>query len=264
MSGGKPIDILKHNFVTYKAISRDKIMLTVAIIISLILFSLGFIVTPGNAKYLLSGYNMMSEADRAKIDINAYVRFFNRFHIFLGITVLAGVLSLNAINRNWATVYMVMYPLLAYAYMVFKGNEFYKGTSGQKVGTYVGVAIILVVVVGVGLLFFAGMKNSEIFLTDQALEIKGLSGMKVSKKDVAAFSITDSLPDISSKANGFSGGEYSKGSFKTEDGRIVKLYINKKSHPFLVIKTDKDEIYFSSDDISATELYNQLRVWKDQ
>lgn len=239
-------------------------MLTAAIIISLTLFSLGFIVTPGNAKYLLSGYNMMSEADRAKMDINAYVKFFNRFHIFLGVSVLAGVLLLNTFNRNWATVYMVMYPLLAYAYMVVKGNEFYKGTSGQRVGTYIVMAIILVVVAGAGFLFFAGMKNSEIFLTDQSLEIKGLSGMKVPRKDIASFSITDSLPDISSKANGFSGGEYSKGSFKTEDGRIIKLYINKKSHPFLVIKTDKDEIYFSSDDISATELYNQLKVWTNR
>jgi hypothetical protein len=70
-------------------------MLTLALIISLVLFSLGFIVTPGNAKYLLSGYNMMSEADRAKMDIVSYVKFFNRFHIFLGISVLAGVLLLN-------------------------------------------------------------------------------------------------------------------------------------------------------------------------
>ncbi|WP_090375441.1 DUF3784 domain-containing protein [Dyadobacter sp. SG02] len=237
-------------------------MITVAIIISLVLFSLGFIVTPGNAKYLLSGYNTMSEADRAKMDIVSYVKFFNRFHIFLGISELGGVLLLNTFNANWATVFMVMYPLLAYVYMIAVGNRYYTGTSGQRVGTYIVMAIIIVVVIGVGFLMFAGMKNSEIFLTTRALEIKGLSGIKIARDDVTGFTVTDSLPDISSKADGFAGGEYKKGAFKTDDGRIVRLYINKKSHPYLLIKTVGDEIYFSSDEISATELYNQLKAWK--
>jgi hypothetical protein len=237
-------------------------MLTLALIISLVLFSLGFIVTPGNAKYLLSGYNMMSEADRAKMDIVSYVKFFNRFHIFLGISVLAGVLLLNIFSINWATVFMIMYPLLGYVYMIAVGNRYYTGTSGQRVGTYIVMAIIIVVVVGVGFLMYAGMKDSEISLTARTLEIKGLSGMKIARDDVTYFSVADSLPDISSKANGFAGGEFKKGAFKTDDGRIVKLYINKKSHPYLLIKTVTDEIYFSSGEIPAAELYNQLKAWK--
>ncbi|MBO9615944.1 MAG: DUF3784 domain-containing protein [Dyadobacter sp.] len=239
-------------------------MLTVAIIISLVLFSLGFIVTPGNAKYLLSGYNTMSEADRAKMDIVSYVKFFKRFHIFLGISELAGVLILNAINTNLASGFMIMYPLLAYVYMIAVGNRYYTGTSGQRVGTYIVMAILIVVVVGVGYLMFTGMKNSEIFLTTRTLEIKGLSGMKIAREDVTDFTVTDSLPDISSKANGFAAGEFAKGAFKTDDGRIVRLYINKKSHPFLLIRTVGDEIYFSSDAVSATELYNQLKAWKSR
>lgn len=237
-------------------------MFTAAIVLSLILLSLGFLVTPGNAKYLVSGYNMMSESDRAKIDIISYVKFFNRFHIFLGITLLVGFWILSSINENWATVFMVLYPLLAYVYMVAVGARFYKGTSGQRSATYVVMAILILVGVGVGSMFFVSMKNSEIFLTDNAMEIKGIYGMKIARDDVTHFSVTDSLPNISSRANGFAGGEYSKGSFKTEDGRVVKLYINKKSHPFLSIKTKTDEIYFSSDEIPATELYKQIKAWK--
>lgn len=237
-------------------------MLIVAVFISLLFVSLAYVVTPGNARYLLSGYNMMSEADRAKFDIRAYLQFFNRFHLFLGISLLTGVLVLNVFSANWATVFLIMYPILAYVYMLAVGNRFYTGTNGQRAGTFVGLAIMVVVAVGVGFMLFSGMRDSEIFLTDRALEIKGMSGMKITRKDVTYFSITDSLPDISSKANGFSGGEFSKGAFKTEDGRIVKLYINKRSQPFLFIKTAKDEIYFSSDKVSALELLNQLKKWK--
>lgn len=239
-------------------------MLTAAIILSSIFVLLGFFVTPGNAKYLLSGYNMMSESDRAKMDIVAYTRFFNRFHIFLGISLFVGFWILNQFNGNWAMAFMVLYPLLAYVYMVARGSKFYRGTSGQRSATYVVMAILVVVGVGVGSMFFVSMKNSQIFLTADKLEIKGIYGMKIARDDITDFNVTDSLPDIASRARGFAGGEFSKGSFKTEDGRIVKLYINKKSHPYLLIKTVRDEIYFSSDEISATELYNQLKAWKSR
>ncbi|MCF0072352.1 DUF3784 domain-containing protein [Dyadobacter sp. CY261] len=239
-------------------------MLIAALIFSTILFSLAFIVTPGNARYLLSGYNMMSEADRAKFDINSYLKFFSRFHVFLGISLITGVVVLNIFNANWATVFLIMYPLLGYVYMLAVGNRFYTGTSGQRVGTYVGMTILFVVTIGVGFMLFSEMRNSEIFLTDRALEIRGASGMIIPRNEVTYFTITDSIPSISSKANGFSGGNFSKGSFKTDDGRVVKLYINKKSHPYLFIKTVRDEIYFSSDEISALALLNQLKDWKSR
>lgn len=237
-------------------------MLTAAILLSITFVLLGFIVTPGNAKYLLSGYNMMSESDRSKIDIASYLRFFNRFHIFLGISLFGGFWVINRFNGNWATVFMVLYPLLAYVYMVAQGSKFYRGTSGQRSATYVVMAILVVVVLGVGSMFFISMQDSRIFLTTRGLEIKGIYGMKISRDDVKDFGVTDSLPDISSRSNGFAGGEFSKGSFRTDDGRIVKLYINKKSHPYLFIRTTEDEIYFSSGEISATELNNQLKAWK--
>ncbi|WP_353722382.1 DUF3784 domain-containing protein [Dyadobacter sp. 676] len=203
-------------------------MLTAAIVLSVTFVLLGFLVTPGNAKYLLSGYNMMSESDRAKIDIASYLRFFTRFHIFLGISLFIGFWIINRFNSNWATAFMVLYPLLAYVYMVARGSKFYRGTSGQRSATYVVMAILVVAGVAIGSMFFASMKNSQIFLAPNELEIKGIYGMKIARDDVTYFAVTDSLPDISSRASGFAGGEFSKGAFKTDDGRIVKLYINKK------------------------------------
>ena len=70
-------------------------MIIPAIILSLIFGSLGFIVTKNNAKYLLSGYNTMSEAQRAKMDLEGYLHFFKRFHIVLGISLLAITLILS-------------------------------------------------------------------------------------------------------------------------------------------------------------------------
>ena len=86
-------------------------MILIALIISFIFCSVGFIVTRNNAKYILSGYNTMSEADRSNIDIEAYLRSFKRFHIFLGSSLFAGVWLLSQINNNWASLFMTVYSV---------------------------------------------------------------------------------------------------------------------------------------------------------
>ncbi len=239
-------------------------MLIVAIILSLIFGSLGFIVTINNAKYLLSGYNTMSEADRAKMDIAGYLRFFKRFHIFLAVTLLAGVLLLYLFNHNWASSYMVLYPLVAYAYLLAKGNTFYRGTSGQKSGTYIGIAILLVVIIAVGSGMFTSLKNSEIVVTESQLEIRGAYGIKIPKADLTNVSVVKQLPAISIKTNGFAAGDYAKGSFRTTEGRKVKLFVNKEAPPFLLLNTREDEIYYSSDEVSSNDLYKKIKKWQKE
>ncbi|WP_041252056.1 DUF3784 domain-containing protein [Flavobacterium indicum] len=55
--------------------------------LSLIFLGLAFLVTENNAKYLLSGYNTMSEEERQKFDIKSYIAYIKNFHIFLGISI---------------------------------------------------------------------------------------------------------------------------------------------------------------------------------
>ena len=61
---------------------------TPILILSSIFIAIAFIVNENNAKYLLSGYNTMSEEERMKFDIKSYIPFFRNFHIFLGISLL--------------------------------------------------------------------------------------------------------------------------------------------------------------------------------
>lgn len=238
-------------------------MFTAAIILSVVFTSLGFIVTANNAKYILSGYNTMSEADRAKMDIIGYVRFFKRFHIVLGLSLIAGYLILTLLNNNWAGSFIILYPLLAYVFLIAKGNKYYQGTKGQRSGTYVGMAILLVIIAGISTQLYSSLQNSELIFTDNILEIKGVYGVKLSKTDIAKIELVPALPPISYRSNGFAAGDFAKGSFKTKDGRTIKLFVNKKINPFLSITTKTDQIYYSSDEIASQALYNKVRLWSD-
>ncbi|MCE7067307.1 DUF3784 domain-containing protein [Dyadobacter sp. CY326] len=236
-------------------------MLLAAIILSVVFTSLGFLVTPGNAKYILSGYNTMSEADRAKMDITSYIRFFRKFHIFLGATLLAGFFIMKLINNNWAGAFIIIYPILAYVFLVAKGSTFYRGTTGQRSATYVIMAILIVITAGVSLQLYSSLQNSELILTANELEIKGIYGLKLNKTDISKVELVPALPPISYKSNGFAAGDFAKGAFVTKDGRSVKLFVNKKTNPFLFITTKTDQIYYSSDAVASQALYDKLRDW---
>ena len=236
-------------------------MLTIAIILSAIFASLGFVVTTSNAKYILSGYNTMSEADRAKMDIEAYVKFFRKFHIMLGATLLGGFLVLTLFSNNWAGSFMGVYPLIAYIYLAAKANKFYKGTKGQRSANYVMMAILIVVTVGISVDLYFSMQNSKITLREDNMEIRGMYGIKLKKTDIAKMEIVQSLPSISHRSNGFAAGDFAKGNFVTSDGQSIKLFVNKKVNPFLYITTKTDQIYYSSDEIPAQALLQKLQQW---
>ncbi len=97
------------------------------IIVGLIFIAIGFIVTEKNAKYMLAGYNTMSENERANFDIKSYIKFFKKFHIFLGVSIaIGGAFSRYFCNGITEAIFMIAYPCLAYVFMVIYTQKFYK------------------------------------------------------------------------------------------------------------------------------------------
>mgnify|MGYP003340415376 FL=1 len=57
----------------------DKIMVLTSLSISLVYLLIGLGINKKNARYLLSGYNTMSQAKRDAFDIDRYLKFFKSF-----------------------------------------------------------------------------------------------------------------------------------------------------------------------------------------
>ena len=92
--------------------------------ISLLFIAIAFLVTENNAKYLLAGYNTMNEENRKKVNIKVYMRFFKRFPIFLGITLLFIGLLLQTFSGEMITgVFLSIYPIIAYVYFIWRGSK---------------------------------------------------------------------------------------------------------------------------------------------
>jgi hypothetical protein len=175
-------------------------MLIPATILSLIFASVGFLITKKNARYMLSGYNTMSEKQRLLVDIDAYLYFFKRF--------------------------------------------------------------MMIAATGVGILFFKGFQNNDMLIKEDSLEITGMYGERIDRDKILNVELVDKLPVIIMKSDGFAAGDFRKGYFRTKDRKTVKLIMNKKENPLLLLRTTKGEIYFSSANVRSEDLLLQIQKWK--
>lgn len=213
--------------------------------LSLLFMATGFIVTEKNAKYLLSGYNTMSSEDRIKVDIRAYIGYFRKFHLFLGISLLMVGISLTYfINANAGGIFITIYPILAYFYFVTTGSKYAKGFSnkGQTVGLVVLAGTLLIVI---GLLGY-GMKEDRLVINSNGMELTGSYGETLTQSEIQSMKLVNQLPEISIKTNGFALGSIRKGYFKTKEGEVVKLIMNAESRRIMLItKNSGEKIYYT-------------------
>lgn len=233
-------------------------MIYVLIGLSILFVAIGFIVTENNAKYLLSGYNTMSEEERKQVDLKSYIPYFRKFHIGLGISFLVLGYGISLFNKNAAGIFLAVYPLLAYVYFVITSSNFSGGlkTKSNKIGLIVLAGGIILVV---GLLVF-GFKENKIVFDSQKIEFQGEYGETLASDQIKSIEIKNELPKIALRTNGFALGDIRKGYFKTENGEIVKLILNSAQKPYILFtKSDGKKIYYSAKERPNEEILKELK-----
>lgn len=226
---------------------------------SLLFVAIGFIVTENNAKYLLSGYNTMSEEDREKVNIKEYIPYFRNFHIFLGASFLVfGLVLTYFIDEIAGGIFLTTYPILAYIYFIVRSSKYSKGlsTKWSRAGVLILIGTLIFVV---GLLGYGFKENSLSFGPD-IIEFEGSYGETLSQSEIKSIELVDLLPKITSKTNGFALGTVKKGYFESENGEIVKLILNSDNRPYILFtKLNGQKIYYSAKGKSNQDIVNGMK-----
>jgi len=127
-------------------------MLYLIILTGLLFIGMAFILTVNNAKYILSGYNTMSNEEKARFDIHSYVPFFKNFHIKLGTSVIfLGGVMLYFLNEQITALFLACYPIAAYIYFIWAGLK-YSGETNQLVSK-ICITVLILTLVFVVMLF---------------------------------------------------------------------------------------------------------------
>ncbi len=226
---------------------------------SLLFAGIGLILNEKNAKYLLSGYNTMSEEERSAFDLTSFLAFFKKFHLFLGISFLVFGLLLNyGISELAGGIFLGVYPLLAYIYFIRRSSKFQadKNTNWGKAGLYILTGTLLFVLI----LFGSGFRENKLVVISGEINIQGMYGEKLFQDDIESVTLTNELPEIISRTNGFSLGDINKGYFKTRGGESVKLILNSGEKPYiLIVKKSGKKIYYSSKNGNDEEIFKSIK-----
>lgn len=234
-------------------------MLYVIIGMGLFLLALGFIVNANNARYLLAGYNTMSEENRKKVDIHGLIRYLRRFQTFLGVTIIVFGLALTWIFGEVAGgLFLAVYPIVAYMYFIWDSRKFSPGLSRK--GQWFALISLVATLAFLGYLFVQGLGEDKLLVGDNAIILEGSYGAELQAGDIRNVSLVDNLPPIAMKSNGFALGAIRKGYFRTRDGETVKLILNSNQMPCIQITlTTGEKIYYTAADVAAETVYDQIR-----
>ena len=234
-------------------------MIYVILGLSVLFIGIGFLVTKENAKYLLAGYNTMSDEERKKVNLEKYIPFFRKFHIYLGISFgVLGTLIHHFLGENVSGVFLGIYPILAYIVFIWEGRNYSigKSTKWYKWSVFALVAVLI----GVSILFYAGFKESGIVIDNQKIEIKGMYGKTILADEIAGIQLVERLPSIKYRSNGFALGMIKKGYFKTSNGEKVLLILNADQKPLILIERKAEpKLFYSSRKQSNQVIFESLK-----
>jgi hypothetical protein len=210
--------------------------------------SLSFILNQKNAKYLLSGYNTMSSAERASFPLERFLRFFKRFHLFLGASFVAlGAALYYFVDEGTAGMFIGIYPIIAYMYFIWQSGSYQSRQNNSKNINRWALGILGIVLVFVVALSWMGRKEDRIYWEAETLTISGMYGTKLAAAEITSIELVPELPAIGRKKHGFALGRQYKGRFKTAEGEEVLLILNSMQRPFIkVSRKEGVPIYYSS------------------
>lgn len=234
-------------------------MLLIVLLLSLLFTGLGFVVTEKNAKYLLAGYNTMNEAQRQQFNLKAYLRLFKRFHLFLASSFALIALLLHFLFGEVAvSVFLIVYPIVAYGWLLIKGERFSANRSTKTlVWVVLGLAVVLLFVLG---LMYKGLIENKLIISKTELVIDGMYGRAISLSEIDSVALLKQLPSLAARTNGFAMGEVKKGYFKTTQGDKVLLFVSRSDESCMAIHTKNDGwIYYNVRSAPIEPLVENLR-----
>ena len=94
-------------------------------LVSLLYLAIGSFINRNNARYLLAGYNTMSEEKRKKFPIDSYLVFFKKFFTRMSIFSLLSALLFHLIFEvETAVMIWAIFQIISYVYFVFQGLKY--------------------------------------------------------------------------------------------------------------------------------------------
>jgi uncharacterized membrane protein SirB2 len=230
------------------------------LITGLFMIGMGFLVK--SSPNLIAGYNTMSKDKKKNVDIVGLSTFMRNSLIIIGLSIIVGYYLFKWIGfTTIANSMILIVTLIGVIIMVINAQGFdqnkYK-TKRTKI-TYFILGLVVVFVIG---LFTYGYLPSKAVISDNIIKISGMYGFEMNVSDIDNVELSDLIPNIKTRTNGFSSGVVKKGFFNLDTFGKTRLLTNSDKPPYLIIsKNNSDMIIINFKDKTETEqLFGEIKT----
>ena len=204
---------------------------TVHLIMGLLFIGLGFLVKayPG----LIAGYNTLSPEKKKNVDIDGLSRYIRNGLIIMGMVIMAGYLLFRW--AGWPTLanmVILIVTLVGSAILMMTANRFNHNRDKHGISHYLILGIILFLLAGI---FLFGFMTTKTQINGDIIRFTGMYGKEMKVSEIEKVELTDTIPAILMRTNGFSLGPVHKGNFRLDEFGKCRLYINSGKGIYIVI-----------------------------
>jgi len=236
---------------------------------------MAYFLLQGRGAWMISGYNMMSNKEKALYDERALCRYSGKMLIAIGLGMaLMGAGMLNY-ELNTALFYsglvitlvvslggcIPMFTMRRFLRRDVTAGELVTARAGRKTSKamiVVTVAIMVLTLGGVGAMFVAGEREAVVTVGADSVHISGMYGTTISLTNIAEVTLIEDTArgiGLGTRRNGYARGNTLKGHF-----RAGLVFADASSAPTIVIsRTHAPDVIISHRDSEATRaLYREL------
>ena len=217
--------------------------------------------------FLISGYNMMSKEEQAKVDIEGVAKAIGWMSYIMAALFIGMGLLIEFEQWNLLWVITIAIIFVPFCFMFYSRRFYPKGMKRTGTGSpkmkRISMGVTVVTLIGAGIIVYFSIQPTKFNVDSEAFEISGMYGDKISWEEISEIQLVNELPEIAIRSNGASVGSIRKGNFKFKNGEKAKLFVD-RSVPAFITFTWNDELYYlNKSTVDETEkLYEDMMdVW---
>lgn len=217
---------------------------------------MAIVINEKNARYILAGYNSMSEIEKQQFELVKYLKFFKNYLLILAVSyIVIGFILFEVFdNANIGIIFSVLYPFFSFFLLIYKSLSYYRSSSKTNVLVLVAeTAIIIAIITAISI----GLSNPTTKLNDNKLFISGPYGKTINIDDILSVEKV-SIPIQTKKISGFQMGNVRKGKFELPDNEIVTI-ISTTDKNYLMIFTKSSKYIIDFDSVLQAKINEKLK-----
>lgn len=226
------------------------------LIVGLSMIGLGFLVK--SYPDLIGGYNTMPKDKKKNVDIEGLSTYMRNGLIIIGLSIIMGYYLFKWIGFPMIASSMIVFVILiGVTIMVINAQKFDHNKKKRTKLTYFILGILIVFVIG---LLTYGFIPSKTVISNNNIRFSGMHGIEIKTTSIENVELSEKIPTIKLRTNGFSFGHIHKGIFNLDEFGKCRLLLHSDKSPYLIIsKNDGNKIIVNFKDKTETrDIYKQI------